>query len=91
MQESTLHDVISACLSNGTTKFGATPTGAIMDVVKGLKAKGLNWLQILKYLPDIINAVQVLGPKVQEIIELISNLIEQLKPHPVPPVVNPTS
>lgn len=70
-------------------KAAAIPTGGILDVIKGLKTKGINLITILNYLPVIVAAIQTLGPKVQEIIEIVSNLIDQFKPAPTPPVVNP--
>lgn len=80
--------VASECTAPGMTG-SSNLAGGIFDVVKGLKAKGLNWITILQYLPTIISAIQTLGPKVQEIIELVSNLINNIKPQPTPPVVNP--
>lgn len=86
-----LCNAVALDCTSSTMTGSSNLAGGIFDVLKGLKAKGLNFITILQYLPVIISALQTLGPKVQEIIELISNMIDQFKPTPVPPVVNPTS
>lgn len=78
--------VTECCQRSGTAM--AFDTSAVWGVVQGLRAR-FAWLDILKYLPEIISLVQTMGPKIQEIITIISAFIDRLNPQPLPPVVNP--
>lgn len=65
-------------------KAAALDTSAVWNIVSGLRTR-FSWLDILKYLPEIVSLVQTMGPKIQEIIAIISSFLERLNPAPTPP------
>jgi hypothetical protein len=89
--EATMQQAVEEAVAESFRRTGRTMAfsqDTVWQVVSGLRAQ-FAWLDILKYLPEIISLVQTMGPKIQEIIAIISSFLDKLNPKPPTPFPAP--
>jgi hypothetical protein len=70
-----VYDHIAAECDGGKVKMTAGPR-PVAGVLRGLAGTGLSFIEVVKWLPVILQLIQTIGPTVQQIIDIIKAAID---------------